>query len=82
MQFSKLEVKPRYIMHAISGTHIEREPVCSCCHARPVAGYVVGTGQFLKRTCLKCYRAAGREGRSHEELIGMKHKPSGKRAKS
>ncbi len=61
MQFSKLEVKPRYIKHALNGSHIEGQKVCKCCQSRPVAGYVVGSGQYLDKLCLKCFRSAGIE---------------------
>ena len=64
MEFSRLEIKPRIKPKS----HINYQPICSCCQDRPVAGYVVGSGQYLTNTCLKCYRAAGIEAKERTSL--------------
>jgi hypothetical protein len=63
MQFHRI-VKPQ-VAHRPS-PHINHESICQICLSRPVAGYVIGTGQYLTKTCLKCYRAAGLEAKERE----------------
>lgn len=54
MEFHKLNIAPRRPASA----PIAEEGMCQVCTIRPIAGYVLGSGQYLSRTCLRCYRSA------------------------
>ena len=58
--------------------HIDGQRICNQREIRPVAGYIVGSGQFLSKTCLRCYRAAGRESKDRAYQV----RGSGKGARS
>ncbi|MEI6258519.1 MAG: hypothetical protein WCR46_01265 [Deltaproteobacteria bacterium] len=41
--------------------------ICWICNTKPIAGYVLGSGQYLSRSCLQCYRSAGID--SYERML-------------
>ena len=64
MKFHKLKPSSAYHRPA----PITDNGICSVCNIRPVAGYVLGSGQYLSRTCLRCYRAADIESSDHGQF--------------
>jgi len=45
----------------------EENQLCKVCNTHPVHGYVQGSGEYLRDTCLVCHRKRGKIGTNYIE---------------